>query len=219
MKRTWPIVLFFFALSPAFSQSPSKIIENFEQYKPNTFPTFFKTWPFQRGKAKEVYKIAEENKNKFLSASDDQNYSVQIFKEFDWKTESYPVLKWRWRAHILPEGAKESDPEKNDSACGVYVLFGKTSGKALKFTWSTTLPEGTIYEKRPHEVVMKILDSGSKHLNQWRSHTVNIPSIYKELFKEEMNRQPTGIAILTDANAVQKKAACDYDDFEISAVP
>ena len=218
MKKRLLSILLLLSLG-AVAQVPSKIIEDFEKYDLNSFPTSFKTWPFQRGKAKQVYTIKKEGENQFLFALDSENISQQIFRDFDWKIETYPYLKWRWRARALPEGAKESDPQKNDSACAVYILFGRTSGKALKFTWSTTLPEGTIYEKKQGEIVMKILDSGKKHLNRWRSHSIDLPHFYKALLKEEMKRTPTGFGILTDGNAVQKPSACDYDDFEISATP
>lgn len=218
MKKSLFAVWLLFPLL-ASAQITSKKIELFERYKTGQFPTYFKSWPLQRGKAKQVYSVQEEGNNLYLAAEDRQNFSAQIFKEFDWKIEAYPYLKWRWRARILPEGAAENSGETNDSACGVYVVFGKTTGTALKFTWSTTLPVGTIYEKKPRELSMKILDSGSKQLNQWRSHSINISKTYEELLREPLKRNPTGIAILTDGNAVQKQAACDYDDFEISAVP
>lgn len=212
-------VLGFVFCASALAQVTSKSVENFEKYKPDDFPTFFKTWPLQRGKAKQVYRVQKEGDNLFLQADDSQNISSQVFKEFDWKVEYFPYLKWRWRARALPEGAKENEPGKNDSACGVYIVFGKMSGTALKFTWSSTLPVGTVYEKRPGEIAMQILDSGKKYLGQWRTHSVHIPKTYQELLKHPMKRPPTGIAILTDANAVQKEAACDYDDFEIASAP
>lgn len=222
----WSIVLLLLVLSPwslvpgpVSAQIKSRPIEAFEKYKTDQFPTYFKTWPFQRSKAKRVYQIKEEGQNQYLSAEDSENLSTQIFKEFDWKVESFPYLKWKWRARVLPEGARENEPGKNDSACGVYVIFGKKTGTALKFTWSSTLTAETVYEKKPGEIVMKILDGGKRHLGQWRSHSVNIPQTYQEMLKHPMKRGPTGIAILTDGNAVQKQAACDYDDFEISAMP
>lgn len=196
-----------------------KGIEYFERYKVDEFPTVFKTWPLQRGDAKQVYKVQEENGEKYLAAFDDKDLSKQIFREFNWNLKAFPYLRWKWRARTLPKGAAENNGATNDSACGVYVLFGKTTGTALKFTWSTTLPVGTIFEKKPGEMVMKILDSGPKCLNQWHSHSINILKIYEELLKKPVKRDPTGIAILTDGNATHSPAACDYTDFEISSEP
>lgn len=211
------LVFFTASLSPA--QFDTKGIDSFSRYPEGEFPTSFRTWPFQRGKAKQVYKVKKEGNNLYLAADDDKNISAQIFREFHWKINVFPYLKWRWRARVLPGGAAENNPATNDSACGVYVLFGKTTGTALKFTWSTRLPAGTVYEKKPGKMYMKILDGGSGGVGQWRWHTINIPEVYKQLFKNEVKREPTGIGILTDGNAVKKPAACDYDDFMISAKP
>lgn len=198
---------------------PKRVIADFERSPAGEFPKYFKAWPLQRGKAKQVYAVAEESGNKYLAGRDDQNLSTQIFKEFYWRIEAFPSLRWRWRARVLPDGADETKGETNDSACGVYVVFGKMTGTALKYTWSTTLPEGTVHEKKPDKLVMKILDSGPKHLETWRTHCVHIPTEYQTLLGRPMDRPPTGLGILTDGNAVQKPAACDYDDFEILAVP
>ncbi|OGQ06278.1 MAG: hypothetical protein A3F82_03345 [Deltaproteobacteria bacterium RIFCSPLOWO2_12_FULL_44_12] len=200
-------------------QITSRSVERFDKYNGDEFPTFFKTWPFQRGDAKQVYRVKEENANKYLSAFDDKDLSEQIFREFDWKVESFPYLKWRWRARTLPKGGAENNGATNDSACGIYVVFGKTSGTALKFTWSTTLPVGTVFEKRPGEMVIKAVESGAKNINKWRQQSINIPEVYTTLLKHPMKKTPTGIAILTDGNATHTPAACDYDDFEISANP
>lgn len=199
----------------------SKGIDNFERYEEGIFPTYFKSWPFQRGKAQQIYKIKSEEGNKFLSAFDDKNLSTQIYKDYpgNWDTNIFPYFKWRWRATKLPAGAKESNPATNDSACGVYILFGKTTGTALKFAWSSTMPVGSVYEKKPGKMAIHILDSGSGALHQWRWHSVPIPEMYEKLLKQKMLRQPTGFAVLTDGNAVKKPAGCDYDDFHISATP
>lgn len=206
---------------PVFSQIliTEKAIENFSRYSDGEFPKYWKTWPLQRDDAKQVYKVREEGGNKYLSAHDDKDISEQIFKEFDWKVEAFPYLKWKWRANILPDGAAENNGATNDSACSLYVVFGKTSGTALKFTWSTKLPVGTLFVKKQGEMVVEVLESGKSHLGTWRSHTIHIPNKYKELLKTEISRKPTGIAILTDGNAVHKPAACDYDNFMISSKP
>lgn len=222
MSKIWASALLFFSLS-AHAQTkivvPKRTIVDFERYPVGEFPTYFKAWPLQRGRAKQVYKVQSEGGNKYLAARDDQNLSTQIFKEFHWKVEAFPNLRWRWRAVVLPAGADETKVETNDSACGVYVVFGKMAGTTLKYTWSTTLKEETTFEKKPDKMVIKILDSGEKQLGKWRTHCIHIPTEYKKLLGHEMERGPTGFGVLTDGNAVQKTAACDYDDFEILAVP
>ncbi|MDZ4224988.1 MAG: DUF3047 domain-containing protein, partial [bacterium] len=118
------LLLVFGLQSSVFGQS-TKIVENFGRYKPGQFPTYFKTWPFQRGDAKKVYRVKEENGKKYLAAFDDKDLSEQIFREFDWNLDPFPYFKCKWRAKTLPKGAAEKNGATNDSACGVYIIFGK----------------------------------------------------------------------------------------------
>ncbi|MBU4484260.1 DUF3047 domain-containing protein [bacterium] len=207
------------AQEPSTIDSSIKIIENFQKQKENKFPDNWHAWPFRKKNAKSVYTVQKEGENLYLQADDNQNISEQIFNRFYWEVEKYPYLTFKWRARILPKDANESDAKVNDSACGIYIVIEKYRGKAIKYVWSTTLPVGTIYEKREDKMYMKVMDSGTANLNKWVTHTVNVKEDYKKVFKEDLKKPPSGIGILTDANATETHAKCDYDDFIISAKP
>ena len=201
--------------TPAF-RPESRWVDNFEQYPEGKLPSSWRTWPFQRGKAARVYITTKsEDGNKFLSATDADNISVQIMKDFNWNIIAYPTLSWRWMAITLPAGANETNPEINDSACGVYVVFSKARQEMLKYTWSTTVPVGTVYEKRPGKAYIVIKESGETKLGKWQTHTVNVKEDYKKIFHRELDKNPAGIAVLTDGNATSTKASCNYDDFSV----
>lgn len=197
----------------------SLVIDDFSGYQAGKFPSKWRTWPFQRGKATEVYQVAQENGKKILKARDDKGLSPEIMRYFNWDVERYPYLSWRWKARTLPTGAQESDDNKNDSACGIYVIVGGYTGNAVKYAWSSQLPAGQVVTRREGKLKIKIADSGSANLNSWRKHTVNVPADYKELFGDELKKKPSGIGILTDSNATSTDAACDYADFMISKEP
>ncbi|MFH1873743.1 MAG: DUF3047 domain-containing protein [Pseudomonadota bacterium] len=193
-----------------------KIIDNFNNYKVGEFPNKWRTWPFQKDKVKQVYKVKQEDNFKFMQAYDDKNYSVQALRKFYWPIDQYPYLTWKWRATLLPKGAKESNDATNDSACGVYVIIGQFSGHALKYAWSTTLPKGEVVTRRDDKLKIVIKETGAKTINQWQQVSVNVLDDYKKYFGQDLAKNPSGIAILTDGNAVQKPAGCDYADFVIS---
>ncbi len=194
----------------------ANVVDNFSDDAIGKLSSSWRTWPFQRGKATEVYKVQQENGKKFLHASDSWDYSVQILKNFNWKIDTYPNLSWKWRAITLPTGANETKSATNDSACGVYVVFSKARQMMLKYTWSTTVPVGTVYEKVPGKAYIIIADSGDKKLGKWQSHTINVKEDYKKYFKTDLDKAPVAIAILTDGNAMHSPAECDYADFEIA---
>lgn len=191
------------------------IVDDFERYPVDKYPSGWRTWPFQGSKANKVYKIGSENGNKFLSADDTSGLSVQILKDFYWKMEYYPILSWKWRARTLPKGGNETKPATNDSACGVYVVLSKARQQMIKFTWSTAAPVGTAYEKKPGQAYIVVKESGASSLNKWKSQEINILEEYKKYFKRDLDKNPVAIAVLTDGNATASAASCDYDDFEI----
>ena len=195
---------------------PQKImIENFSGYPADQFPRRFRTYPFQRTKALKVYKTAQENRNVFLKAMDNEDLSIIIFLEFLWDIQNYPSISWQWRAYTLPKEADERNRPTNDSACGVYISFGRYNGKALKYTWSTLAPVGTIHKKKPGEIHIIVKESGHKKLGQWQKVSINILKDYEDQFGSPPERNPSGIALLTDANATHSSASCDYDNFVI----
>lgn len=205
-------------LCPAASASGDgpRALDDLSSSKIGNFPKRWRTWPLQRGKAEEVYHVAEESGSRYIKASDDHDVSQQIFLNFDWPVDEKPILSWRWRATALPAGADESDGSTNDSACGVYVVVGKYDGHAIKYVWSTTLPVGNTVSRHDGKLKIKVLDSGSKGAGKWAKRTVDIPSDYQALFGRKLEKNPSGIAILTDGNAMHKPAGCDYADFTIS---
>lgn len=191
-------------------------IYGFSSAKVGDFPKGWRTWPGQGSGARSVYSVVEEGGRRFIRALDDHDVSVQIFRNFDWQVDRRPVLSWRWRATALPAGAAEDSDNTNDSACGVYVVVGQYQGHAIKYVWSTSLPPGTVVTRRDGKLKIKVLDSGTKGQDKWVGHRVNIPKDYETLFGRPLEKNPSGIAILTDGNAVHKPAGCDYSDFAIS---
>lgn len=198
---------------------PLRVVESFSQYEVGKFPSAFRTYPFQRGKAEQIYLVQEEGGNRFLHASDDKDVSVQTFRKFFWEAKRWPHFSWRWRAVTLPKGAAENNKVVNDSACGVYVVFGGYTGKVLKYVWSTSLPVGSAHEKKPNKFYFLVAESGAAKVGSWQTVTVNVLEDYKRIFKEEPTSEPDGFGLLTDGNATHTPATCDYDDFRISETP
>lgn len=191
-------------------------LDEFESSRVGQFPRRWRTWPFQRGEAEKVYRVAEEGGRRFIKAYDDHDASQQIFFNFDWPLHNMPNLTWRWRATMLPAGADESNDTMNDSACGVYVVIGRYSGHAIKYVWSTALSPGSVVTRRGGKLKIKVLDSGNARTGSWAGHTVDVSTDYKALFGRPLDKNPSGIGILTDGNAVHRPAGCDYSDFVIS---
>lgn len=214
--------LIFIVLSAVSGRTASSKLDvsGLDSARAGRFPSIWRTWPFQRNKATQVYSVQQDDDSKYIHAKDGKDLSVQILRNFHWDIKDYPYLTWKWRARQLPAGAQENNDDKNDSACGVYVTIGiGPSARAMKYVWSTKLPVGDVVTRRDGKLKIKVADTGSANLNKWQSHTVNVPQDYRALFGEELKRNPSGIAILTDGNATHTPAACDYAQFTVLSQP
>ncbi len=203
-------------LTPLTSLGAERVVEDFSTGVVGRFPRGFRTFPFQRDKAEKVYRVAEEGGNLFMAAEDREELSIQIFRKFYWEVQKEPILRWRWRARILPKGSDERDLQKgNDSACGIYVPFGGYTGKVIKYLWSAKLPVGTEILKKPGRSFSVVKSSGEG--KEWQEVSVNVVEDYQRLFGERPRQNPLGIGFLTDGNATHSPAACDYDDFAVAS--
>ena len=197
----------------------SILIDDFSSSAPGSFPLTWKPWRGDDDQAREMYTIREENGNRYLHAAENGS-SIIIRKQLkEWDANEYPVLTWRWRANVLPEGGDERIGSRNDSSVGVYVVLDQNFigvPKTLKYVWSTTLPVGTHHRRdgigRPHVIV---LESGADRLGEWVEESVDVYADYVRFFGKNPPRKAVGIGILTDGNATETDSKGDYDDFMV----
>ena len=216
----WILVLVFLAIMSSTGvviAQDQVSVDNISQTEVGQFPKDWKTYPFHKGRALRVYKVAEEGGSKFIQAVDNDDISVPIFKDFEWDIVNYPYLKFKWRAIQLPKGSREVSPATNDSACGVYVGFSRTH--ALKYVWSDSLPPGSFWDKNPGKYEIISREMGEDKKGTWQSVTVNVPVDHQRFFRKPVEKNPIGIGMLTDGNAVHQPASCDYKDFYVSKTP
>jgi hypothetical protein len=192
-------------------------VDNLSESQVGQFPKDWKTYPFHKNRAKRVYKVEQSGGDKFIQAFDSKDISVPIFKDFQWDVAQYPYLKFKWRAMQLPKGSKEVNPATNDSACGVFVGFSRT--QALKYVWSDGLSPGSFWDKNPGKYTIISREMGEKNKGQWQPVVVDVPKDFQRYFNKTLDKNPIGIGMLTDGNAVHQTSACDYKDFYISKTP
>lgn len=55
-----------------------------------------------------------------------------------------PIMRWRWRAPKLPEGADGRRPDKDDQAIGIYLgaRAGFLKQNSIAYRWETLTPAG-----------------------------------------------------------------------------
>jgi Protein of unknown function (DUF3047) len=163
--------------------------------------------------AQGIYRVTEEDGNRFLRAhAEKQGIVIALTHAF--QPKAFPFLGWRWRATQLPPGGDERVEKTNDSAAGVYILYGsRLMPRAVKYVWSTTLPVGTRTTNPSYwRAKTVVLRTGPAELGLWQQETVNLYQDYKDLFESEPG-EVLGIALITSSDSTSSAAAADYDDF------
>lgn len=176
-------------------------------------------------RAKYKYRVRQENGNKFLQYEgqkamhinfpliDDQKdniYDINIYKT--------PILSWKVRAYDLPENANENDNSRNDAVASVYVVFDmghvlfKKVPKSIRYSWSSTLKEGTELSKFFGNQKIVVVESGPARTGKWITFERNIVKDYRRLFGDNPPKNPMAILILSDGDSTGSFVKAEYDD-------
>ncbi len=91
----------------------------------------------------EVRKDSEDGSGILRVTSDKSSGSiVTLAKNVD--LSETPMLRWKWRAIELPQGADGRSKEKDDQAIGIYVGDGSLlNSKSVSYRWDTDTPVGS----------------------------------------------------------------------------
>ena len=180
-----------FAVEKLVSQDRSADVVMLEDFRQSDEAGFPQGWEAQRSKAtaQKVYRIREENGVAFLAT---KGATQRIYtKHISWDPKVNPILRWRWRARLIPEDA--------EFVAAVYpsldvdLLFIPVN---TKYVWSLKREKGTVTEGgffRPTEVVIR---SGSESIGEWVEEQVNVYEDFRQIHEHEPAPKAWGISLL-----------------------
>lgn len=208
------------------------VLDDFESYTVDAVPTKWQTNHYrdivpltrERIRPSERFLIKQEGTNKFVRAMMKDQAHRMIYtndNQFDWSLNAYPYLRWRWRAVDLPEGADETDSDKNDTGAAVYVTFDKDwlgRPKSIKYTYSSTQPVGTTASYGPLKVIV-VASAPDNGMGKWMTLERNVAEDYRRLFGDEPPSRPAGIILWSDSDTMHTDATADFDDVTLVTAP
>jgi hypothetical protein len=200
--------------SPGSKYSGVLILEDFERGNLGEFPV---DWHAKGRTGAEFYVLAEENGNHYLKA-DAVRAATSIFRKVKFDVHQYPVLEWRWRGRIMPDGSNERKGNLNDSTAGIYVVFPLRFflPDSLKYLWSRVLPESDEWTNGVGRNKIRVVESGGKNLGKWVIERRNILEDFERRFdKKGTKKNPIGLGLITDGDQTKSLSSGDYDDFRI----
>ncbi len=225
-------LLLIFGAPPSCAAPPDTtfVLENFEAEVEGRLPAAWRF--FSRSKrrfeapdrlmnASGRFVVMQEDGNRFLRAyTSGSARRISLPGEaFDWDLSSLPRLQWMWRAHRLPEGARED--RVNDSGAAVYVSFAKTDWlgrpRSIKYVYSTGLPPESVVSTGNVKIV--VVSSGLDETGEWVQVARNVAEDYRKIFGSEPPNAPMTITLWSDSDNTGSVAEVDFDNIMLAGSP
>lgn len=164
------------------------ILEDFRNPDERGFPQH---WEAQRSTvtAHETYTVQQETEQSFLAV---KNANQRVYtKQIDWDPKKYPILSWRWRARVVPEGAEFIAAIY--PSLDVDFMFIPVN---TKYLWSTAMPVGTVKEGGMFSSTEIVIRSGAEPLGEWVEERINVYQDFLRIHDHEPAEKAWGISLL-----------------------
>jgi Protein of unknown function (DUF3047) len=168
------------------------------------------------------YRILEDPAGRFLrGVYKPPMATVTLFADVgDELRTSVDLVRFRWRAWVLPVGANECMPGRGDAAANVYIAWKRgLRWYSVKLAWSSAAPVGATCDSIRNPFVASdtlVLRSGSP-VGVWLEEEIDPAALFRAHFEggnpaaEVPELQ--GIGILTDGDQTRTVSAADYAGF------
>lgn len=216
---------------PCGQRTRCTVVDDFQKYARGGLPLRWSTNQ-DRGQIVPVDQAAESPDERFVVMQEGQNRFVratvkdqahrlilQVGDDFPWSVDELPVLSWRWRAVRLPEGAREDRRNRNDTGAAVYVVFDNDflgRPRSIKYSYSSTLPPGTVVTYGPLKVVV-VASGETDGTGTWMSMERNVAADYQWLFGRPAPDSPTALILWSDSDTMDTVSEADFDDIALSS--
>jgi hypothetical protein len=168
---------------------------------------------WEKFKSVSGVKLEQDSQGFFVSIKSADDVQA-ISRRIGFESGEFPFIQWRWKAVTFPGGAREDVKKKNDCAAGVYVAFkgNYPFNHILKYTWSTTLPVGTVLPSPfGKNTRIFVIESGTGRRGEWVTEKRNLRDDYQKAFGSPPP-PIEGVALQSDSDNTGTSAEADYAD-------
>ena len=115
-----------------------------------------------------------------------------------------PIIKWTWKAIVLPSGGNACQKETDDQAAQVYVAWLRT--RIIGYLWDSTAPIGTICKSQKMSgLTYVVVRSGSEQLGKWITERRNVLEDFRRIYGETPDK-PSSLALSIDSDDTRSNA-------------
>ncbi len=189
-----------------------------------TFQTLPTGWTvrkklFTNASVFEIHDDPSAEGHRWLSATSD-NASATLTSDtlLDIDLNKTPILRWRWRATVLPHGGDGRNPKKDDQAIGLYINSGsRFKQQSIAYRWETKTPagsEGTVqYAKIIAVKWFAVRDENHTDGKTFFIEERNLAEDFKQAFGTIPDRIGIGICCNSQYTGTRSEAQLDWIEF------
>lgn len=150
---------------------------------------FPRNWNY-RGKfatTDAVFKVVKEGDRSILKMTADKGSGAIYFDNaIPVDLKKNPIMRWKWKASILPVGADGHNSDKDDQALGIYVGTGKLVRQCIAYRWETETKAGdsgsVTYGGGFVNVKWYAIRNKNSELGKWYIEERDVAADFKESF-------------------------------------
>jgi Protein of unknown function (DUF3047) len=176
------------------------------------------------GRTKAVFTAGvEDGTNNVLRMTSDNATATLKSGKLGVDLNKTPIMRWRWKAVKLPEGADGSNEKLDDQAIGLYVSAGSMMRqKCVAYRWETDTPTGVTGRAKYAAGVVSLFwisvrnkDDLAKNPDDdgWRIDSANVAEDFKKAFDEIPASVGLGISCNSQFTGTKAEALLDWVEF------
>ena len=175
--------------------------------------------PFTKAAVFEIQDDPAAPGHRWLSGtSDNASATLTSGGSLDIDLKKTPILRWRWRATVLPKGGDGRDPKKDDQAIGLYISSGgRFKQQSIAYCWETQPPagsEGTVQCARILTVRwIALRDESHTDGETFFIEERNLAADFKKAFGDIPDRIGIGISCNSQYTGTRSEAQLDWIEF------
>ncbi|MGO4808501.1 DUF3047 domain-containing protein [Cupriavidus sp. 2MCAB6] len=198
-------------------------------------PAGWQPWTVNRNKLPTRYTLTEVDRRMVLHAEADSSASG-LYVPLVGREPG--MLNWTWKTRDVIRSADNSQAPREDSPLRIFVAFDGDKGSlslkdqlmyemarlttgrempyaTLMYIWGGRKPEGSVLSN-PHteRVRMIVVDSGTRHTNEWRCHRRDLRADYRKAFGTDPGKV-VAIGLMTDTDNTKSRAESWYGDIAL----
>lgn len=198
-------------------------------------PAGWQPWTINRNKAATRYALTEVDQRLVLHAEADSSASG-LYVPLAQRNAG--AIRWTWKTRDVIRNADNSQKQREDAPLRLFVAFDGdhstlslrdqlmlemariTTGRempyaTLMYIWGGRRAEGTVLPN-PYtdRVRMIVVDSGSRHANQWRCHERDLRADYRKAFGTEPGKV-IAVGLMTDTDNTRSRVEAWYGDIAL----